>query len=298
MISVLIPIYNFNVAKLVKDLHAQLSYANVEFEIILGDDASTEPHANEKLVSLNGVTYFSLPENIGRAKMRNLLVEKANYPFLLFMDCDAAVLSSYYINNYVLEISRNSKPICIIGGVAYRTQKPNPKYYLRWYYGKKREATDAASRNDKPYKSFTSFNAIFSKSIFELVKFDESFSTYGNEDTFFGNQLKNAKIPVIHINNPLYHDGLDTNEDYLKKVETSIDNLIALLRANKIDADFVSENRLLATYFKIKKLKLIPFFRLFYKLFLSNIKQKILRNPSVFWLDLYKLGYLGQKMLF
>jgi len=296
MISVLIPIYNFNVAKLVKDLHAQLMYANVEFEIILGDDASTETHSNEKLINLQGVTCFSLPENIGRAKMRNLLVEKANYPFLLFMDCDAAVLSASYINNYILEISRNVKPICIIGGVAYRRQKPNPKFYLRWYYGKKREATDADMRNNKPYKSFTSFNAVFSKSIFELVKFDESFSTYGNEDTFFGNQLRSAKIPVIHINNPLYHDGLDTNEDYLKKVETSIDNLISLLRANKIDSKFVSENRLLATYFQCKKFKAIPLLRLFYKLFLQNIKHKILNKPSVFWLDMYKLGHLVQNM--
>ena len=294
MISVLIPIYNFNVAKLVKDLHAQLTYANVEFEIILGDDASTELHGNEKLQNLQGVTYFSLPENIGRAKIRNLLVEKANFPFLLFMDCDAAVLYSTYINNYVVEISRNLKPICIIGGVAYRQQKPNPKYYLRWFYGKKREATDADFRNRKPYKSFTSFNAVFSKSIFELVKFDESFSTYGNEDTFFGNQLRNANIPVIHINNALIHDGLDSNEDYLKKVETSIDNLISLLQANKIDAGFVNENRLLATYFKCKKLKLIPLLRLFYKMFFQNNKQKILKTPSLFRLDLYKLGYLVQ----
>jgi hypothetical protein len=294
MISVLIPVFNFNIAKLVKDLHAQLTYANVEFEIILGDDASTEFHGNEKLTGLHGVTYFSLPENIGRAKMRNLLVEKANYPYLLFMDCDAAVLSNTYINNYILEISRNSKPICIIGGVAYRKQKPNPKYYLRWYYGKKREATDAALRNEKPYKSFTSFNAVFSKSIFELVKFDELFSTYGNEDTFFGNQLRNANIPIIHINNPLYHDGLDTSEEYLKKVETSIDNLISLLKAGKIDSKFVCENKLLATYFKCKKLKSIPLFQLFYKLYLQQIKQRILRKPSVFWLDLYKLGYLIQ----
>jgi hypothetical protein len=280
----------------VKDLHAQLTYANVDFEIILGDDASTELHGNEKLKNLQGVTYFSLPENIGRAKMRNLLVERANYPFLLFMDCDAAVLASTYINNYILEISRSLKPVCIIGGVAYRRQRPNPKYYLRWYYGKKREATDADLRNRKPYKSFTSFNAVFSKSIFELVKFDEAFSTYGNEDTFFGNQLRSAHIPVIHINNPLYHDGLDTNEDYLKKVETSIDNLISLLNSNRIDSGFVNENRLLATYFQCKKLKTIPVLRLFYKLFLQKIKQKILRTPSVFWLDLYKLGYLVQNI--
>ena len=296
MISVLIPIYNFNVAKLVKDLHAQLTYANVDFEIILGDDASTELHGNEKLTKLQGITYFSLPENIGRAKMRNLLVEKANFPFLLFLDCDAAVLYSTYINNYLVEISRNLKPVCIIGGVAYRQQKPNPKYYLRWFYGKKRETTDADFRNKKPYKSFTSFNAVFSKSIFEYVKFDESFSTYGNEDTFFGNQLRNANVPVIHINNALFHDGLDTNEDYLKKVETSIDNLIALLKANKIDATFVSENRLLATYFKCKKLKITPLLRVYYKKNLSNIKKKLLRKPSVFSLDLYKLGYLIQNI--
>jgi hypothetical protein len=296
MISVLIPIYNFNVAKLVKDLHAQLLYANVVFEIILGDDASTDSHNNAKLTDLQGVSYFSLPENIGRAKMRNLLVEKANYPFLLFMDCDAAVSSALYINNYIVEISRNKAPVCIIGGVAYRKPKPNPKYYLRWHYGKKREATDADVRNRKPYKSFTSFNAVFSKSIFDVVKFDESFSTYGNEDTFFGDQLRNAKFPVIHINNPLYHDGLDTNEEYVKKVETSIDNLISLFNLKKIDSGFVNENRLLATYFKCKKLNLTPLLWLYYKKYLPGIKRKLLKKPTVFWLDMYKLGYLVQNM--
>jgi len=296
MISVLIPIYNFNVAKLVKDLHAQLSYANVIFEIILGDDASNQQFNNEKLTDLLYVKYFSLPENIGRAKIRNLLVEKANYPYLLFMDCDASISSSLYINNYLVEISRNPAPLCIIGGVAYRKQKPNPKYYLRWFYGSKREATDADIRNQKPYKSFTSFNAVFSKSIFDLVKFDESFSTYGNEDTFFGNQLRNTKIPVIHINNPLFHDGLDTNEDYLNKVETSIDNLISLFQSHKIDSFFIRENRLLAYYFSCKKIFIIPALKLFYKTFLSDIKQKILRKPSIFWLDVYKLGYLVQNI--
>jgi len=293
MISVLIPIYNFNVAKLVKDLHAQLNYANVVFEIILGDDASTQQFNNEKLTELQEVTYFSLPKNIGRAKIRNLLVEKANFPYLLFMDCDASVSSSLYINNYIVEISRNLPPVCIIGGVVYGKQKPNPKYYLRWYYGNKREATDADIRNQKPYKSFTSFNTVFSKSIFEHVKFDESFSTYGNEDTFFGDQLRNAKIPVVHINNPLFHDGLDTNEDYLKKVETSIDNLIFLTKSNKIDVNFVNENRLLATYYKCKKLKFNILLKFYYNYFLPSIKQKILKKPSVFWLDIYKLGYLA-----
>jgi len=276
----------------VKDLHLQLTYANVEFEIILGDDASTQKHGNEKLTNLQGVTYFSLPENIGRAKMRNLLVEKANFPYLLFMDCDAAVMYSTYINNYLVEISRNVSPVCIIGGVAYRQQKPNPKYYLRWYYGKKREATNADFRNRKPYKSFTSFNAVFSKSIFDYIKFDESFSTYGNEDTFFGDQLRNAQITVIHINNPLFHDGLDNNEEYLKKVETSIDNLITLLKEKKIQNHFINENRLLFTYFKCKRFIITPLLRLFYKLFLFTIKNRILKLPSIFGLDLYKLGYL------
>ena len=296
MISVLIPIFNFNVAKLVKDLHLQLTYANVEFEIILGDDASTQLHGNEKLTNLQSVTYFSLTENIGRAKMRNLLVEKATYPFLLFMDCDAAVMYSTYINNYLVEISRNISPVCIIGGVAYRPQKPNPKYYLRWHYGKKRETKDADNRNRKPYKSFTSFNAVFSKSIFDLVKFDESFATYGNEDTFFGNQLRSAKVPVIHINNSLYHDGLNTNGEYLEKVETSIENLITLLHEKKIDANFIKDNRLLATYFKCKNLKSISLLRLYYKIYLPKIKQKILKKHSLFWLDVYKLGYLLQNI--
>ena len=90
MLSILIPVYNFNIVPLVKELHGQASRLSIPFEIIVLDDCSSEllRDQNKEVSSLPGVKFKILDRNIGRARIRNRLAEMAKYSSLLFMDCD------------------------------------------------------------------------------------------------------------------------------------------------------------------------------------------------------------------
>jgi len=301
MLSVLIPVYNHFVKALVHDLHQQLTKEAVPFEIILGDDASDIQYSrtNEELAELqNNIIYFKADQNLGRSKMRNLLASRAQFDYLLFIDCDANIKEHNYISNYLKAIEKYKSSSCFLvnGGVAYRKEKPASDYRLRWRYGIHREQILAEIREKNPYKSFTPFNVLISKSVFSILTFDESITSYGNEDTLFGNELQKKNIPIFHINNALYHDGLEPNQLFLKKTEIAIDNLIKLWQQEKIDATFIRNNRLFATYIYCRKRKiLLGGIKFFFLIFSSLLKRLLAKVPSLFWFDVYKLGYLVYK---
>ncbi|MEG1555995.1 MAG: glycosyltransferase [Bacteroidales bacterium] len=299
MLSVLIPVHNHDVNRLVNGLQKQLQKSCIDYEIILLDDASKYDYwvKNAKVDFLPQVTFLRNMVNVGRAKLRNTLVSKAQYPYILFIDCDAAIIDQQYIARYLeqIKILQNETEFVMNGGVAYRKKAPRKNRILRWYYGTRREQISAAIRNQHPYKSFTPFNVLMTKSIFKKIEFNENLTTYGNEDTLFGCQLRHLKIPVHHLDNPLYHDGLDVNEEYLDKVKTSIDNLIYLIENNIIDHDFIEDNKLLKTYQKCKKWGLHKLLSWYYQQGASLMRKSLCRRPNLFLLDLYKLTYLSTR---
>lgn len=298
MLSVLIPIYNRNVNNLVKELDKQLMEREIPYEILLCDDCSEASFQskNATLQNIDAVVYIQNEQNAGRAKVRNFLAQSAQYPYLLFIDCDATVFTHNYIRNYVETIKKNEKKehFIINGGIAYRKEKPEQERYLRWFYGKQREEIPAEKRGLNPYHLFTPFNVVLTKSIFSILKFDESLTTYGNEDTLLGCQFKQKNIPYFHIDNPLYHDGLDKNEDFLSKIRISIDNLF-LLSKKEDHQDIINESRLLKTYTKCKKMALRPVLATIFQHFQSKIEKRLCSNPNLFLLDIYKLTYLATK---
>lgn len=302
MLSVLIPIYNHDVNPLVTALDRQLAQAGIPYEIILADDCSDNLDIREKnshLTQLDKVQHIQNQENMGRAKIRNLLAKKAQYPYLLFIDCDAMVEHQDYIKKYMdaIEKMRPQHAFVINGGIAYRNEKPDNQYFLRWYYGKRREEESAEQRNKRPYHHFTPFNVIISKSVFEEIQFDENLTTYGHEDTLFGYQLQQNQIPYLHIDNPLYHEGLDTNEEYLKKIRLSIDNLIYISENQNINHSFLKENRLLKTYQQCKKMGLAKLVGRHFERNAEKMQQHLSQKPSMSLIDLYKLSYLASKKL-
>ena len=244
MLSVLIPIYNHDVNNLVTTLDQQLTQSGIPYEIILADDCSNNldyRKKNENLSLLASVQYIQNQSNMGRAKIRNRLADTAQYPYLLFIDCDATVQHQNYIQNYLEAIEKmQQEPLFVInGGIAYQTEKPDSQYFLRWYYGKKREEESADKRASQPYHHFTPFNVVITKSLFQCINFDESLTSYGHEDTLFGCQLKEQEIPYLHIDNHLIHNGLDTNEEFLKKIRASIENLTKLSKNQSINKHFI-----------------------------------------------------------
>jgi len=91
MLSILIPIYNEDITKLVKDLAYQCNRQKIDFEIICFDDASKQRYKdkNEVLRSVFRVNYVELSENLGRAKIRNWLAKSARFEHLMFLDGDS-----------------------------------------------------------------------------------------------------------------------------------------------------------------------------------------------------------------
>ncbi len=298
MLSILVPAYNVDVQPLVHDLLRQARQLNIPFEIIVEDDATPDKHwcaENHTLVMEPEVTYIQNIENIGRAKTRNHLANAAQYPYLLFIDGDAGMKQSDYISQYVQYIRFHQHadvPFVVLGGVAYREMTPDPAFRLRWKYGIAREQKTAAVRNLTPYRSFTPFNMLATKSVFEKVSFDEWFTSYGYEDTFFGDQLRQKGIPVSHIDNELYHDGIDSNEEYVRKMMGAIDNLAALHRDNRLPEGFVRDNRLLCTYLKCKRVRMAGVIGLCLRAFRTPLRWLAVRASSLPALDLLKLGRL------
>ena len=298
MLSVLIPIYNHDVNPLVTTLDQQLTQAGISYEIILADDCSDNSEYRERnasLAQLNNVQYIQNQENMGRAKIRNRLADAAQYPYLLFIDCDATVQHQDYIQKYIEAIEKmQQEPLFVInGGIAYQAEKPDSQYFLRWYYGKKREEESADKRAAHPYHHFTPFNVVITKSLFQCINFDEKLTTYGHEDTLFGCQLKEQNIPYLHIDNPLIHKGLDTNKVFLKKIRTSIDNLVRLCKNQDIHANLLKDNKLLKAYRLCRTLGMRIFLGWFFKRYQAKMEKQLCGKPSMFLLDLYKLCYLA-----
>ena len=213
MLSVLIPTYNYNVSTLVSVLHKQLSLQTSPFEILIFEDGSTH---NLNAIHLSNTFVIANPTNIGRVRARMALANKAKYSWLLFLDADVIPKTDHFITNYLKTTSTNYK--AIYGGFAYKKQAPNSSKTLRWTYGKTKEEKPAKLRNLKTYKIIISANYLIKKETFKLInsKINEK-KGYGF-DYYFGALLKANNINILHIDNEVYHLGLDDNKVYLNKV--------------------------------------------------------------------------------
>ena len=63
--------------------------------------------------------------------------------------------------------------------------------------------------------------------------------------------MKN-NIAVLYVDNPLLHQGLNTNKEFLEKTKNSLKNLF-LIYMNLLSEKDAQNIRLIATYEKLKK---------------------------------------------
>ncbi len=293
MLSICIPIYNFDVSLLVTELLKQIEITKHPAEIILIDDFSNNNFKEINRKNIENTIYIELDENIGRAKIRNLVLKYAKYDFLLFIDCDSQIVTSDIISKYLEIIKQNPSVVC--GGSIYDKNKPSRNKLLRWKYGIQKESQTQELRNKFPNKSFMTNNFLIKKQLFEKINFDESITKYGHEDTLFGYSLKKANIPVIHINNPLLNADIDTNVEYLNKTKQGISNLVNILKIVEFDNEFINDISILAFYYKIKPISNIIY--IIFKIkkpFIHYLLSKGYVSLTMF--NFYKLGLFIEKM--
>lgn len=292
MLSILIPIYNFDCRILVKHLLSQAIALEQPFEMICLDDHSIERFSklNREMNSYSPfIQYEYLQKNIGRAKIRNVLAAKAQFPYLLFMDCDSAVRHDNYLKKYLANCRANT---VICGGRNYAAIPPENAFRLHWEVGRKREQLSAQKRNRNPHHQFMTNNFLVPKKIFSQLQFDETVTQYGHEDTLFGLALNQLNINVLHIYNPLEHIDLENAPTFLKKTEQAIENLVELSRQGK-----AIDTKLLRTFHQLEQWKLLAVAHFFFRRFSTTIHRNLRSSsPSLRVFDLYKLGKIIEKM--
>ena len=251
MISICIPIYNFNVVDLIITIINQGEESKKPYEVICIDDGSNKEtlKLNAEINSHNAVKYLILKKNIGRSKIRNLFLENANYENLLFIDCDCSIQSENFLEKYFEQLDN---PV-VYGGRKHHDNPPkNKNKKLRWLYGIKREDQNLNYRVKNPYHCFRSNNFLIKRAILSQIRFNEKIETYGHEDTLLSLELKENKIAIFQINNPVFHEGIEDSSIFLEKTKSAIKNLV-FLEKNILNTSSI---KLIKAYHLINKLKL------------------------------------------
>lgn len=289
MLSILIPIYNYNAYSLVLELHKQCADCGINFEIISIDDASTQQKSKNKPIQfLTNCFFVELFENIGRSKIRNLLASKSNYEWLLYVDCDTFPKNSDFISNYISQINLSDKKV-FFGGIVYTKDKPEKDRLLRWIFGQEREAIPLSERKRNPYKTAFVSNILIKKTVFDIFSFDEKITNYGYEDFAFIQTLKLENIDIEHIENPVSHLNLETSSVFLLKTKTALETLLIISKTNsKVEI----ESKIIKTHKILCALKFNLFIaKLFQKLQVRLEHHLTSEKPSLLVFDCYKIGY-------
>lgn len=289
MLSILIPVYDYDVRPFVKDLHQQASTLAIEWEILVWDDASppSTPELNRELAKLTGVQFRILPENLGRSAIRNAMAEAARYPYLLFLDGDGGVQSDQFLSTYVAALQEQ---MVLCGGRVYAPQKPEaPSLCLHWFYGKEREVRPLQLRQQQPYHGFMTNNFCIPKAVYQAIGLDERLRQYGHEDTLFGLELERQHISVQHLDNPVIHLGLEDAGPWLHKQELAIQNLRWLA-----EEEPALSTRALSTWRWLKRWRIMPLLMPLFRLYEPAWREHLASHypPNLRLLDLLKLYWL------
>lgn len=286
MLSVLIPNRNYDCRRLAEALLHEAEERSLACEIIVGEDGSSPEWLalNAPLAENPRCRIISTPQNIGRAKIRNMLAQKAEGSRLLFIDSDAVVERDDFLTTYIEALKTND---VVCGGLYHADRLPAEDCTLRYRYEKQADKKrSAAERNKAPHDRFATFSFAIDRKLFLSIGFDEGITQYGYEDTLFGHELRRRGVPVLHIDNPLLHSGIENNAVYLQKVEKSIETLSFI-------KERLNETPLLRCFGRLQRMHLTGVTAAVWRLLRPLLRRNLLgRHPSLTLLNIHKLGLL------
>ena len=280
MISVLIPIYNFDCTVLLQSLAMQAKQLDVEYEIIAFEDGSTSfLQENASASDLYHIKYKQRKHNIGRSAIRNLLAKEARFDYLIFLDCDVIPADDNFLYTYILQIRQNNKVDILYGGRKVSNEGlVKPEIALNWLTCFFREN----------HKHFLSNNFLIRKDIFNNISFNENLKGYGHEDSLFANDAIDHGYQIRFIDNSVCCQHLETNEVFLSKTRSSLENMSWIIdhypRAERI--------RIVKKYNSLKSLYLDKAIASIFQSKREKLEKKLIKKPNLYFFDLYKLGYL------
>jgi glycosyltransferase involved in cell wall biosynthesis len=285
-LSILLPAYNCDCTQLVTTLLRQCdAIKNMDYEIIIADDASTNEQSRKNNSLINNMPHCRCiinEKNLGRAANRNMLAREAKYQWLVFIDGDMMVRRVDFISTYLAARGDD----VVYGG--YVLGMPPQQGNLRYRYEMSfRNNADAYKRSRNQWANFHTSNFLVNRTTIIQHPLDENFNRYGYEDVAWGRSLYNLGIGINHIDNPVNFERYENNADFLAKTEESLTTLAAMEEQLK---DF---SHILYAAAKIKRYHLDGIAAQIFKFIKNYIRTNLKgNNPNLFLFKIYKLGYL------
>lgn len=286
MLSILIPVYNYPLEVLLNSLLKELNTIDDNWEVIILDDCSTDREtalANEFLCNTIEVNYLQNKTNLGRTATRNKMAKIAKNEYLLFLDSDTKPVKDNFIQNFIKQLN-NYDVVC--GGIAYLNNTPKKNVLLRWKYGHERESKSLNKRNKKPYLSIISACFLIKKKQFISISKSILDNKYGM-DVVFAYEMEKRNLIIRHIDNPVFHLGLETNTEFIVKTEMAMNAIISLQNDNRIPHNYRPIQEKLSL---LKRLKIVSVFTFF----VTKVKTQIIKHlnsedPNLLVFDIYRL---------
>lgn len=282
-LSILIPTFNGDCRQQVNDLRMQASDIDgLKYEIIVADDGSSDRNlvaACCEIAQWPCCHFIECKVNRGRAAIRNFLTSKARFQWLLFLDCDMTIKPDLLVR--YLSCPEGD---VIDGGVSIGMGR---KDNLRYLYEKAREGQHTAAEREKhPYQHFHTANFMARSEIMRRFPFDERYKSYGYEDIFFGKQLAQNRIKIVHIDNPAGFDKFEDNIHFVEKTEEGLRTL------HTFRNDLRGYSNLLTFVNGIHLPLVKTIIRCWHRLF-GGIERRQLcgKRPSLIIFNLYRMGY-------
>ena len=127
MLSILIPYFHYDCSSLVEALRLQAEHEGIDCEVLTVDDAQL---------------------GLGRAAARNHLAEMAHGDLLMFMDCDATVVSDSFLRDCLA--THEAHPDAVIcPRPCHAATLPSPEVSLRWRYEHQADSQRSAEQRNK-----------------------------------------------------------------------------------------------------------------------------------------------------
>ncbi len=230
-LSVIIPVYNWDITLLIEALAREIVRGNLydEIEIIIADDCSSNEYREKNQQEINKhffCRYYEQKIRGGRSVVRNFLIKQAKHPFVLMLDADMLPDKDNFLSEYRQQITSDRKILC--GGYSYTKRILQGKEYDFYYYkGKKTEEISAKERNETPWRYLFTGNVLVHRDVLNKIGFDEDFVNYGYEDIEWGIRLS-SNYPIYHFDNTCSHLGLIQKDKAFVRMRSSIPNFLRL----------------------------------------------------------------------
>lgn len=233
-LSVLTPFYRYSPVALLE----RFGRAPENVELVLLDDGSgsAELLANTLAAATAtgaSVTVITLSANAGRAHARNRLLEAARGEYLLFLDADMLPDSPDFLSRW-LSFIQTQRPFVAFGGLSLAAVDATPETALHHDMFGRSDCRSADERAKSPAQFTATSNLLVRRDLIEQLPFDKDFVGWGFEDVDWALRASRA-APILHIDNPAAHAGLDDVESLLRKSREAGPNFARLASKHPIE---------------------------------------------------------------